>query len=171
MTHIADIHAYQPRGQCIIMLFCALEKMRTISTKQEAIAYIAEKRWFDIQPEDRIQYRSQTTNEARWKTLIAFSRKDGVETELMFDHPRDQWELNRDGYAALDGILSSFRSGSLKATRCFLWSENFKKHVVPDYRPEGAVFNRPKNFYRDFAFAPRHRLNENMFQVLDDLGI
>ena len=80
------------RGQCMIMLVVALSELRVTVSKQEAIAHIASKHWFDVQlPDDNLPYPSAIYREPRWHCLIAWSRKDAV---------------IREGLSSFRGVLS-----------------------------------------------------------------
>ena len=84
------------RGQCMLMLV-ALNELRIAVQKQEAIAHIVSRRWFDVQlPDDNLPYPSALNREPRWHCLIAWARKDAVLREWMFNHQeRDCWQITR----------------------------------------------------------------------------
>lgn len=119
MTTIASIDVVPPRGQCIIMLRAALNELRGTNSKQKTIAFIRERHWFDLHPEDLLPYPTCCTNEPRWQTLIAWGRKDSVVAGLMFNHRRDEWELTRDGIDRFIGIRARYRTGELFAGHSF----------------------------------------------------
>jgi len=65
-------------------LLALLAEIRSIRSKQEALAHVQERQYLDIRPEDWQPYPSQS--EAKWHTLVAWARKDCVIREFMFDH-------------------------------------------------------------------------------------
>ena len=156
MTTIANIDVENPRGQCIIMLLAALNELHGTNSKQETIAFIRERHWFDIHPEDLLPYPSCCTNEPRWQTLIAWGRKDSVVAGLMFDHRRDEWELTRDGIDRFTGLRARYRTGELFAGHSFLWSSGFKQWMSPSYVPSVRDWSGPGSIYRDLGSIP-HR--------------
>lgn len=131
------------------MLLAALAETGRVCSKQETIDHIRRELWFDVQPEDLQPYPSQTYQEPRWHTLIAFSRKDAVETGLMFDHPRDEWEIARPGLDAYRELTDDFATGELDVSRCYLWSHSFKRRMRPGFQPSRQDAKRPNNLYRD----------------------
>jgi hypothetical protein len=88
------------------MLFAVLSEVRGGLTKADAVDRIRERRWFDIQPEDRLPYpcTRHTTHEHRWITIIAWARKDAVENHLMHTGIRNNWDLNGQGLDLFAGI-------------------------------------------------------------------
>lgn len=80
---IANREVYSARGQTIIILLSALRDLHGAHTKSETTNYITTEAWFDVKLEDKKPYPSQSTNEPRWQTLIAWARKDCVECGLM----------------------------------------------------------------------------------------
>jgi hypothetical protein len=137
------------QGQCMIMLVVALSEIRVTVTKQEAIAHIAANRWFDVRlPEDMLPY--PTNLEPRWHTLIAWSRKHAVIRELMFDsQERNAWCITRDGIHIVSDWLIKFRDSTWNASRCYLWTDEFKKRMFPQWVPTHKEATRPRFIYRD----------------------
>jgi hypothetical protein len=120
-------------------------------TKREAIAYIAGKHWFAFQEEDREPNRSQqfTTNEPRWHTLIAWARKDAVIADMVSYQARDAWGLTSQGRNVMDRWQQRFQKGQQSVCPCFLWSQEFKRFMRPEYAPGAEDKTRPARFYRD----------------------
>ncbi len=141
------------RGQCMMMLVVALSEIRVTVTKQEAIAFIANKHWFDIHlPEDQLPYPSALNREPRWHCLIAWSRKDAVIRGWMFNHQeRDSWGITRDGIYRVSDWLTRFRDGDCSASKCFLWTPEFKRRMSPLWASSPADEGRPRFLYRDLA--------------------
>src|SRR4051812_33998968 len=116
----------------MIMLLVALSELRITVSKREAIGHISSKHWFDVQlPDDNLPYPSALNREPRWHCLIAWSRKDAVIREWMFDHQeRDAWGITRDGMYRVSDWTAFFRDGKWDASRCFLWTPNFKRRII-----------------------------------------
>jgi hypothetical protein len=122
------------------MLLATLYEIRAIRAKQEAIAHIQAHHYFNLQPDDWEPYPTQT--EPRWHTMIAWSRKDCVDRDLMFDHDEnDHWEIARKGLDQFE----KFRAG-FAVKRCYLWSATFKRMMYPEYRPSDEDWKRPANY-------------------------
>ena len=120
-------------------------------TKREAIGQITSKRWFALKDEDRDPYPSQqfSTKEPRWHTLIAWSRKDSVLRDLVSYEARDTWGLTRRGRDSFERFYSASRDGKRPLNECFLWSMEFKRHLLPSYEAGSNDMERPVSFYRD----------------------
>ncbi|MEI9893217.1 MAG: hypothetical protein WDN28_04760 [Chthoniobacter sp.] len=133
------------------MLVVALSELRVTVRKQEAIAYIASKKWFDIQlPDDNEPYPSVPTREPRWHCLVAWSRKDAVIREWMFDHQeRDAWCITRIGLHLVSDWRVNFRDGMWNASKCFLWTPEFKRKMFPPWVPSPDDSKRPRFLYED----------------------
>jgi len=145
---LPSISIYQPRGQCIVLLFAALRELGGSVTKQTAVQYILSNKWFALEPEDLKPYPSQLhTREARWKTLIAWARKDSTLRELMLDHERDSWSLSREGIRRWDLLRSRFATGEIEVKDGYLWSPAFKHFLCSTYRPCLSEAKRPSGFY------------------------
>lgn len=170
MRKIANIPSDNPRAQCIVMLFAALHELSGNHSKRETISYIQQRHWFDIQPEDRKPYPSATANEPRWHTLIAWGRKDAVLAELMFNHPRDEWELTRRGIEEFCAIRTAYQSRDLCAEHCFLWAIAFRNWMIPNYVPSKKEWPRPKDLYRDIHKLSSRDIRKRIRNtLLDDL--
>ena len=131
------------------MLFAVLSEVRGGLTKADAVDRIRERRWFDIQPEDRLPYPStrHTTHEHRWITIIAWARKDAVENHLMHTGIRNNWDLNGQGLDLFAGIAKACRESRIDVRRCYLWSAAFKLRMDPSYTPGQPERKRPINLY------------------------
>lgn len=142
---------YQKRGQCISLLLAALNELGGSNPKSDVIRFIAEQRWFELQPEDKKPYPSQIDNsrEPRWHTLIAWARKDSSLHDLVNDHEHNSWSLTRYGREKWEAKRKDFESGKLKATKCYLWTAKFKSYMCPSYKPGPDDEQRPIYFYQD----------------------
>lgn len=147
---LSHISVFQPRGQCIVLLFAALRELTGSNTRRNTVQFISEHQWFAIELDDLKPYPSQKrTREPRWQTLIAWGRKDSVLRDLVLSHERDAWALSREGNRRWDEIAPKFRSGEWTVAKGYLWSVKFKKHLCPDYVPSATDAKRPWRFYDD----------------------
>lgn len=149
---LPTIRIFQPRGQCIILLFAALRELGGSVPKQVAIQCISDRKWFAIEPDDLKPYPSQQrTREPRWKTLIAWGRKDSVLRDYILNHERDSWALSRDGIQVWDRHRPKFASGEHDVRHGYLWSVAFKRYLCPTYEPSPSEAKRPWRFYDDIV--------------------
>lgn len=147
---LSPITVFQPRGQCIALLLAALKDAGVSLSRREAVECISEHGWFAVQAEDWKPYPSQrTTREARWKTLIAWARKDAVLRDFVNDFERDSWSLSRHGHMLWDRMLSKFALHELDVSRGYIWTPAFKRRLCPDYTPSERDAQRPYSLYRD----------------------
>jgi len=63
------------------------------------------------------------------------------------------WALTREGKEWWPKAKSKFKSGDLKASECFLWSDEFKRRMNPDYVVGPQDKHRPPDIYRDVGDA------------------
>lgn len=119
--------------------------------KQEVVAYIAENGWFEIQPDDKAPYKSGGTSEPRWHTLIAWARKNCIESNFFeVDGIRDSWKISKDGINFANVLLKQFRSRDVDVTKCYLFSAEFKKFLDPLWTPGPHNAQRPSvGIYED----------------------
>jgi hypothetical protein len=153
---IPPIYIFQPRGQCIILLLAALRELRGSVSKQTALQYISDRKWFCIEPEDLKPYPSQQhTHEPRWKTLVAWGRKDSVIRDYIMSHERDSWALSREGIRVWDLHRPKFASGEHDVRRGYLWTPQFKRYLCPTYEPSASDAKRPWRLYDDIIDVQR----------------
>ena len=135
------------------LVLAALQEMRGINTKQQTIAYIEKKGWFDLQPEDLESYPTHKY-EAKWHTMIAFGRQWCADAGLVNPHQeRDMWEISAFGTERLAGVREKFKSGIYDVRRGYLWSPAFKKWLCPDWEPSARDLKRPPNSSDEYEFA------------------
>ena len=147
---VSPIGVFQPRGQCIILVLAALKDRGVSLSRREAVDHIGNQRWFAMQDEDWKPYPSQKqSGEARWKTLIAWARKDAVLRNFVNDFERDSWSLSRDGRQLWAQIADRFKNRDLDVSRGYLWAPGFKQWLYPDYKWCVADIQRPHSLYRD----------------------
>ena len=153
---LPPISIFLPRGQCIILLFAALRELEGRVTTQEAIQFISDRKWFAIEPDDMKPYPSQQQiREARWKTLIAWGRKDAALRELVLDHEYNSWALSREGIQRWESCRQKFATGELNVSEGYLWSPAFKCYLFPCYEARPSDAERPWNFYTDIVNVER----------------
>ena len=148
----------------MIMLVVTLSELRVTVTKQEAIAHIVAKQWFDVTlPEDMEAYPSALNREPRWNVLIAWSRKDAVLADWMFDHQeRDSWGITREGIQIVSDWLLNFRDGVWDAANCFLWTPEFKRRMSPRWQSTDKDEKRPRFIYRDLEQQFRQQIYDSI---------
>jgi hypothetical protein len=134
------------------MLLAALHDAGYIMTRSEATDFVRRKHWFDIQQEDWLPYPSQadTSHEPRWKTVLAYARKECADRGLMPKKPRNEWHLTRDGVNLFNATRQAGRDRSLDVPRCYLWSPQFKRYIDPTYQPSPQDVKRPVDLYNDW---------------------
>lgn len=134
---------YTEQTQRLICLLFVLGEIPSLpARKREAIEYIRQRGYLNIQPEDLESHVTQT--EPRWNTDMAFSRKDGVEWGLLFKNQRDCWELTRDGVEVLKIIKTACVNKKYDVRKCDLWTRHLKKALDPTYEPSSSDKPRVK---------------------------
>src|ERR1051325_4689207 len=85
MRGLPPLYYSSPRGQCATLLLAALHGLHVKDafdrvTRRQATDFIGRQHWFALTEEDYEPYPSQDamTGEPRWRTLIAWARKDSV---------------------------------------------------------------------------------------------
>lgn len=138
----------------MILLLGALFDRKGAYTKQDVLAIVERLKWFDLRQDDKIPYPTVQSKEPRWKTMIAFTRKDCVEDKLFEDDgTRDSWQITKKGRNVFAIFREYFASGELDCTRCYMWSHVFKKHMNPQYSPSERDLDRPGDVYKDYYRA------------------
>ncbi len=152
----------------MILLLGALFDRKGAYTKQDVLAIVEGLKWFDLRQEDKLRYPTVQSNEPRWKTMIAFTRKDCVEDKLFEDDgTRDSWQISKKGRNVFAMFRECFTSGELDCAKCYMWSQVFKKHMNPLYSTSERDLNRPDDVYKDYYQA--NLLEKYMNMGLDDL--
>jgi hypothetical protein len=132
---------YSHNAQRLILLLYTLRELKGAPSKRETLQYMRLNKLLATTSEDQEAYATQV--EERWKTDIAFRRKDGVLFGLLFNNARDCWELTRDGRDLIDAVEAQCRSGQYDVRQCDLWSPYFKKILDPSYTPSSHDKQRP----------------------------
>lgn len=171
-THnMKKVDPYSPRGQTILLLLAALHVLKKSRTKKEVIDFIEDKKWFNLEDEDKIPYKSQQGVEPRWKTLIAWSRKDCVDLGFMESDVTDSWLAKKEGLNLVVRLKSRCESGEFEVGRCFLWTHSLKEFYDPKFQSSGQDVPRPRYMYRDsFSIMLQTLKGEDLMnRLLDDL--
>ena len=148
MPQIAGVDIYRVRGQIVVMLL-ELLRVEGPSTRRGAADSIAQRGWFDISGEDWTPYPKQGNNEARWRTLVAWARKDALEHDLLSDCGRDNWQLSHSGRLKADSLKRQFEERDLDVRCCYMWRPNLKKFMCSTYERSSLDSERPPYIYRD----------------------
>lgn len=170
MKLLSNHYNYSTRSQMMILLLGALFDCKGAYTKQDVLAIVESLKWFDLRQDDKKPYPTVQSKEPRWKTLIAFTRKDCVEDEdKLFedDGSRDSWQISKNGRNVYAIFREHFASGKLDCSKCYMWSNVFKKHLRPEYIPLERDLNRPGDIYKDYYKA--NILQKYLNYGLDDL--
>ncbi|MCP5537315.1 MAG: hypothetical protein H7A51_13925 [Akkermansiaceae bacterium] len=146
----ANQGVYTSKGQLCIMLAYLL-KMKEFQhgpERQVCIEYITNNKWLDIQQEDRLPYPS--ASEPRWHTALSWARECLAGCNYIDRSITNSWRPTIDGINAAVYISRDFQSGFHDVTRCYMWSESFKKLMNSEYTPSIKDVNRPPYLYEDF---------------------
>jgi hypothetical protein len=148
MLTIAGVDIYSVRGQIVVMLLEAL-RVDGGSTRRGTADSIADRGWFDIRSEDWPPYPTQENREPRWRTLVAWGRKDAFDHKLLSDIGYNSWELSRAGQEQADLLRQKFEKKELDVRRCYMWRAQFKKFMCSTHQPSGDDAERPPRIYED----------------------
>lgn len=133
---------YSERAQRLLCLLYALRELKGNPRKQEVLCYVREERFLDLNEDDFIPYDTQT--EDKWKTDLAWRRKDGVQWGHVFNNQRDSWEITRHGRDLVDLAQELSAKKEYDVTRCYLWSAKLKRIFDPNYQPSTKDKRRPR---------------------------
>lgn len=141
----------KPQSQLIVLLLAALRELRVARPKKEVLSQIIESGWYATCPEDMRPYPSQvsSTAEPRSHTLIAWARKECVESALMSDGTRDSWEATTEGKNVVARVKQAVAQGQCSVRLCYYWTPVFKRFIDPNYTPSSEDAQRPKYRYED----------------------
>ncbi len=141
---------YSARTQATFILLAASFELKRSRTKCEVIAVIEHNQWFNIEAEDKIPYDSQPT-EPRWKTAIAWCRKNCVSTnpKLMESDIQDCWIATKEGLNIIAEMKKVCAEGGYDVGQCYLWSSALKTYFNPEFSPSLNDKTRPQFMYRD----------------------
>ena len=116
-------------------------------TRQHAADCIADRGWFDITGEDFRPYPTQ--HEPRWRTLVAWARKDAFEHQLLADIGRDCWQLSADGRRVVSSLQEGFERRELDVRECYMWRPALKRFMCSSYEQSPLDAKRPPHIYED----------------------
>ena len=129
------------------LLAIFLTERRFPVSRNLATTEIEELGWLDLHKEDWIPYPSQY--EPRWKTQVAWARKNLSEHRLLTDQRCDKWELNEKGKEIGLKMIESFSTGKSQVSNFFLWSPVFKRYLDPSHTDCSFDIPRPDYLYND----------------------
>jgi hypothetical protein len=148
MPTIAGVDIYSVRGQIVVMLLEVLRLEGGSPTRRDTADSIADRHWFDIRDEDWPPYPTQQNREPRWRTLVAWGRKDAFDHKLLADVGYNSWELSRMGQEQADLLRRRFQDRELDVRLCYIWTPELKKFMCSTY-PSGDDAPRPPRIYED----------------------
>jgi hypothetical protein len=105
-----------------------------------------------VEAEDRLPFPSAVQSEPRWEVLMGLAWMTCVEGGCIEESEGDSWQLTTYGAEFLRLAVSRFQDGTFDANRCFLWTVNFKRHLVPGYVRRPDERHRPASLYHDFLW-------------------
>ena len=149
MPTVAGVDIYSVRGQIIVMLLEVLRIEGGSSTRRDAADSILDRHWFSIKSEDWPPYPTQQNKEPRWRTLVAWGRKDAFDHQLLSDVGYNAWELSRRGQEKADLLRQRFENRELDVRRCYMWTPELKKFMCSTYEPSDDDAPRPSRIYED----------------------
>jgi hypothetical protein len=118
----------------MLLLLFAVRKLDRAVGKSEAVGQIEKANWFAISQIHRTPYRSKVERgqtEPRWKTMIAFARKDCVlQGHLLDTRVRDWWEITTKGLRTCHNLLQHVAQDHVEFRRCNLWTPDFSKFLA-----------------------------------------
>ena len=147
------------RGQCVMLLLGALKELRGKRTKREVLGYIAEKHYFDMAAEDQLPFPTHVRTEPRWELLMSWVFPDCLHGGCIRETVEGRWQLTREGAKLYSRTAKLLRDGTFDPHQCFLWTGEFKKRLVPAYKPRPGDRHRPTHLY------------ENVRRQLDDASL
>ncbi|MDF9834318.1 hypothetical protein M2103_002563 [Ereboglobus sp. PH5-5] len=147
MTPTLKITAYSNRWQGMILVLQTLHERIGTNTKQEVIDHITRSGYYDVTKHDLPSYENK--KEPKYHTLLAWARKDAVMRDLILNNERDAWALSLYGRRKIEEIHRAFANGTCDVRKCYLWTQKFKKKLIPSYEPSGADSKRPEKICYD----------------------
>jgi len=148
MPKIAGLDLYSTRGQLIVMLLATLKEEGS-GSRQETCNRIVNRHWFNIQDEDWPPYQSMPNHEPRWRTVVAWARKDAFDFGYLDDIGHNHWQLSRSGKARLLEMKQSFAEQKNDVSRCYMWRDTLKKYMYGAHRPSERDWQRPATIYQN----------------------
>lgn len=131
-----------------MMLLTTLKEVGSGERKQTCDA-IAQRGWFDIQGEDWPAYPSMPNHEPRWRTVVAWARKDAFDFGYLDYVGHNHWQISRSGRQRYTELKEQFQAGKLDVRRCYMWRASLKHFHDPSYVASTRDTVRPHSIYRD----------------------
>ncbi len=137
------------RGQCVVLLLAGLVDLGGESTPLGTLAYIEERGFFDVRPEDRLPYPAALDADPRWEALLKWASKVCIEGGCMREEDSGSWRITEAGQQLYKQCVELFGNGSWNIRRCYLWSDTFKRRFVPRFRSRSSDPQRPRTLYEN----------------------
>jgi hypothetical protein len=137
------------RAQCVVLLLAGLEELGGRGTKQQVLRHITGRNYFAEEAEDRLPFPAAAEPRPRWELLMSLAWTTCVRGECIAECDRDLWQLTAKGTEFYRQSTAMYRDGTFDAHRCFLWTEVFKRRLVPTYMPRPDERPRPAMLYHD----------------------
>ena len=147
------------RGQCVMLLLGAPKELGGTRTKREVLGYIAEQHYFNMEAEDRLPFPTDLRAEPRWELLMGWVLPSCLRGRCIRETVEGRWQLTREGARLYSRTAKLLRDGTFDSHQCFLWTGEFKKRLVPAYKPRPGDRHRPTHLY------------ENVRRQLDDAAL
>ena len=137
------------RSQCTLLLLAGLDELGGTGTWRELLEHIAARNYFNLEAEDNLPIPTALEPVPRWELLMGLARATSAEGGCIAETEDGQWQLTGDGKRFYTRAAAQFRDGIFGAHRCFLWTEEFKKRLVPAYARHPEERSRPAGLYHD----------------------
>lgn len=137
------------RSQCSLLLLASLAELGGRGTRLELLEHIAARSYFNLEAEDMLPFPTALQPEPRWELLMALAWTTCSEAGCIVEIEANRWQLTPDGEKFYSRATAQFRDGVFDAHRCFLWTEQFKRRLMPGYVRAPHERPRPPRFYHD----------------------
>jgi hypothetical protein len=114
---VPPIRLHTPGGEFLLVLLAALVDLSDrIPSKREVENQIQKAGYLNLPP-DHLTESYDSKSEAKWKTLLAYARRNAVDRGHMNPlKARDAWEISDKGRSRFEELQQKFRDGSIKRT-------------------------------------------------------
>ena len=137
------------RGQCVVLLLAGLTDLGGQSTRLGTLAYIDQQGFFDLHPEDRLPYPAAPDSEPRWEALLTWASKVCIKGGCMREDESGSWHITDEGRSLHAQCVEQFGNGVWDISRCYLWSDAFKRRFVANYASSDHDAQRPRTLYEN----------------------
>lgn len=114
---VPPIRLHTPAGEFFLVLLAALVDLPDrIPSKREVENHIQKAGYLSLPPE-YVTGAYDSKSEAKWKTLLAYARRNAVDRgHIKPLTRRDAWEISDKGRKRFEELRQKFRDGSIKRT-------------------------------------------------------